>query len=102
MLIRYSLDYENCNLEYDPEGNIVDYGDHCVVVHNLQSRLEEVNRKVEELEKENASLKQDATRMLYHIDQASMWLKSNSVAVQVSYALAHVNHAMHSNKETNA
>ena len=59
MIIRYSLDYENCNLEYDPDGDIVDYGDHCAVVFVLQSRLEELNQKVEELEKENSELKSD-------------------------------------------
>ena len=61
MITRYSLDYENCNLEYDPDGDVVDYGDHCAVVFVLQSRLEELNQKVTALQQENASLEQDAS-----------------------------------------
>lgn len=49
----------------------------ATLIRELQSRLEEVNQKVDELEKENASLRQDAARY--------RWLRDGSDLVASWY-----------------
>ena len=46
---------------------------------SMQSRLEEINQKVEGLEKENASLKQDAARYRWLRDQKGLRLESDNM-----------------------
>ena len=46
---------------------------------SMQSRLEEINQKVEGLEKENASLKQDAARYRWLRDQEGLLLESDNM-----------------------
>ena len=46
---------------------------------SMQSRLEEINQKVEELEKESAALKKDAERYRWLRDQKRLHLESESM-----------------------